>query len=180
MKKLLLFAIIAFVATACKSPDQIAAEECLKRHLKCPSTLKVVEFEVINHDADTIRDTTYHISLINGKKYCRYEKLFNQSQVRNVHVDSVSERVTIYPAHKSCNISYDAQNKMGAMVRESATVIITRNGETMIWRNWIDRNFYNSTTSKWATSLKLGEPSGYKYEYIQCGDWVEARRWKKL
>ena len=177
MKKILLFAIVALAVTACKSPDQQAAEACLKRHLKCPSTLKVVEFEVRRCDADTTRDTTYHVARINGKKYKKFEKLCYLAEIKHVQIDSVCERVMIEPAHKSCRIVYDAQNKMGAMVRESTNIIISLNGETMLWRNWFERNYFNAKSTIWAESIKLGKPSGKSYDYIQCGDWIESKRW---
>ena len=172
MKKILLFTIFVISFAACTSYEQRIAVECLKPHLKCPSTMKVVDFSYRYVDADTVRDTTYHIMSINGSTK-RWNKIYYPSDLKKVVTDSVRITTKIYPAHKHCTVKFDSQNLMGAMVRNTESVVICGN-EAMTWNSWFERCYYRRTIQTFARRQNFQSPKVPAIELtIDIGDWVE-------
>ena len=86
MKKIILLTFVAIAMMACKSPEQKMAEACLREHLKCPSTLRVVAFTMEDREAKLDCDTMFHVARINGKKYSADDYYYN---VKSVTIDSL-------------------------------------------------------------------------------------------
>ena len=135
MKKIFLFAFASITFFSCKPYEQQIAEECIKSHLKCPSSLKVVSFSSSYIDASQSIDTSYHVRSIN-------------EHARTVRIDSVRREVSTYPAHYYCMITFDAQNPMGAMIRYSETVVV-EGGRGFLWNDWFDYRYRLSKDSIW-------------------------------
>lgn len=155
MKKIILLAFVAIAMMACKSPEQKMAEACLREHLKCPSTLRVVAFTMEDREAKIDCDTIFHVARINGKKYSADEYYYN---VKSVTIDSVRTVTRSYPSYKMCTIKYDAQNLMGAMVREEAHVVI-ENGAAIMFDSWFSRYYNNSEHTTWKESRTITDLS---------------------
>ena len=119
MKKILLFALSVLAMTACKSNQRRMCEEYLCKNLSCPSTLKVREYTEQYVKNLVSVDTTYHVRKVYGKM-----RWSSWKSISSVKVDSLRETTITYPSHWDCNITYDAQNLMGATVRESINLII--------------------------------------------------------
>ena len=136
MKKILLFAFVLVTLLGCKSYEQQRAEEFIRQHMKCPSSLKVVGFSSVYMDESISMDTAYHVTRINGR-------------ARTVRIDSAKQTKRIYPAHYRCFITFDAQNPMGAMIRYSEQVVV-RNGIGWWWDDWFSYHYEHATDSVWA------------------------------
>ena len=170
MKKHLLLALLILSFAACTSYEQRLAVECIKPHLKCPSTMKVVDFSYRYVEADTVRDTTYHIMSINGS---RKDRMYYPCDLKNVVADSMRITTKIYPAHKLCVVKFDSQNLMGAMVRNTESVVICGN-EAQTWNAWWDRCHYRRTMQDIAIRNQFKSPNVPATEFIiSIGDWVE-------
>ena len=154
MKRILLLVFAAITLIGCKSYEQQRAEECIKRHLKCPSSLKVISFYDIFRDEDIDVDTTYHISSISMR-------------TQAVHIDSLKQSIRTYPAHHYCLITFDAQNLMGAMVRYSETVVVEKENAEL-WNDWFNYHYCLSKDSIWAE--KLTKKPKYIYS-VYRGQW---------
>ena len=155
MKKIFLFTVVAIAMMACKSPEQNMAEACLRENLKCPSTLKVVAFAMEHRESKVSCDTMFHVARVNGKKYSYDEYYYN---VKSVTIDSVRTVTTSFPAYKMCIIQYDAQNQMGAMVREEAHVVI-ENGSAVMFDSWFSQYYNNKIYNSWKESRTITDLS---------------------
>lgn len=117
--------ISALIVMSCSRYDEKGAEKCLKEHLKCPATMSVVSTRVDEVEEREEKDTLYHIKEIYGEKY-RYINAYAYTD--SVEIDSIeicSKRIrktTVY------HIIFDAENLMGAKVRDSAMIIETDDG----------------------------------------------------
>lgn len=165
MKKILLFALVAIAVTSCKSPEQRMAEECLKQHLKCPSTLKVVEFSTNQREAEIDCDTMFHVVKVDGKRYSCDKYYYS---VKSVGIDSIRTITRKYPAFTMCAITYDAQNLMGAMVREEASVVI-EGGKAIIWKEWFNTYYYNTEEESYKESRTITDLSARCRERLSYG-----------
>ena len=157
MKKFLLFALAVISLVACKSNEQRLAEECLKRNMKCPSTLKVVDFSSYEAEENVTIDTLYLVGYVNER-------------ARTVRVDSLKQVVRTYPAHTQCSITFDAQNLMGATVRENASVVILYGSMAEMWDNWWGRCYRLSEDSVWAERSTRKAKSIYT---MYSGRWCD-------
>ena len=162
MKKILLFAFAIFALIGCKSNEQRLAEECIKKHLKCPSTLKVVNFSSSYEQEKIDIDTVYHVCAVNER-------------ARTVRIDSIKQIKRIYPAHYFCTMSFDAQNLMGANVRNSELVVI-ENGWAQLWEDWFGFHYRTSLDSVWEDrSVKKAASiySMYRGRWCSKNDFIE-------
>lgn len=171
MKRFIISSLFAMLLVACTSPEQQLAVNCLKSHLKCPSTLKVVEFSSRWCEADTTMDTTYHVRSINGSR----EKLamYHENELKTIVIDSMRIATRIDPAHKYYSITFDSQNLMGAMVRNTKGVVIYQ-GHAMMWENWFEHNYFSRDITTIAHRETIRNPKLKKYsKYLSVGEWIE-------
>lgn len=175
MKKILLFALAVLSLAACKSNKQRMCEEYLRKNLRCPSTLKVREYTEQYVENRVSVDTTYHVRKVYGKMGWSSWK-----SISSIKVDSLRETTITYPAHWDCNITYDAQNLLGATVRESLHLIVPSGyGYAMTWSMWFDYRYNVRDIRKWAESHTFNDipekgldimydgKLAYKYELIR-------------
>ena len=175
MKKILLLSLAVVLLTACKSREQRLAEDYLKEHMKCPSTLKVVEFTKREVPEEVRRDTLYRISKIKGKKI--WDGSYPKSSAKMVYVDSVRESVTTICRHTICNISFDAQNLMGATIRDQATIVLEFGEIPYFYENWSSRNEHLARLQPaWAERIIVSEYGLWCPSYFHIGDWIEKSK----
>ena len=149
MKKIWLLAL-AVLLIGCKSYEQQRAEECIKQHMKCPSSLNVISFSSIYTDKSISMDTSYHVYSINER-------------ARIARVDSVKQITRTYPAHYHCFVTFDAQNLMGAMVHYNETMVV-ENGRGWFWNDWFSFRYDQATDSVWLDKItKKIKPSKFMY-----------------
>ena len=146
-----LLVLVTFATNSCKSREQILAEACLREHLKCPSTLKVVEFSIEERAAHIDCDTMFHVSRVNGKKFSPQTYYHT---IKSVTIDSICTITRNYPAYTYCSVKYDAQNLMGAIVREKASVVI-ENGTAIMFDSWFQQYYYQTETNSWKESRTI-------------------------
>lgn len=174
MRKILLFALAVLALTSCKSREQRIAEDFLKQHMKCPSTLKVVEFTKNEVPTEEKRDTLYRISKIAGKKI--WDGSYPKSSARIVYIDSVRESVTTIYSHTVCHLSFDAQNLMGATMRDQATIVLEFGNIPYFFENWdsmIQRS--GKLQPAWYKPMTVSEFGMLAPNYFNVGDWVNCR-----
>lgn len=175
MKKLLLFVLAAVSLVACKSHEQRIAEDYLKQHMNCPATLKVVEFTKREVPTEERRDTLYRISKVKGTKI--WDGSYPKSSAKMVYIDSIRESVTTIYSHTICNISFDAQNLMGATMRDNATIVLEFGNIPYFYENWssmCDRSA--KLQPAWFEPLTVSEYGTFSPSYFHIGDWVEKKR----
>lgn len=171
----MLFILVFASLTACKSHEQRLAEDYLKKHMKCPSTLKVVEFSKRDVPTEERRDTLYRISKVKGKKI--WDGSYPKSSAKMVYVDSVRESVTTIYHHTICNLSFDAQNLMGATVRDHATIVLDLGEIPDFYENWSNRNGrFPKLQSAWSDSIVVKEFGLWCPSYFHIGDWIEKSK----
>lgn len=170
MKKILLFAFAVIALTACKSREQKIVEDFIMPRVKCPATFKTVEFTTRIEPEKTKRDTVYHIYKVNGKK--KSDGSYSKYDTRSVVIDSVAEDLITYPQHTVCYITFDAQNLMGATMRNSETVIL-ENGIPMSIYDW-DRLCENRANSlpAWPERITISKFGLWCPMYFHVDDWI--------
>lgn len=175
MKKILLFAFAVLSLTACKSREQRIAEDFLKQHMKCPSTLKVVGFTQRYVPEEEKRDTLYRISKVKGKKI--WDGSYPKESAKIVYIDSVRESVTTIYRHTVCNISFDAQNLMGATIRDNATIVLEFESIPYFYENWYAmNNRLGKLQPAWYEPMMVSEFGALAPMYFRVGDWVEKKQ----
>ena len=168
MKKILLFIQAVISLTACKSDQQKKCEEYLRQNLNCPSTLKVVGYSETYMDESVDIDTTYHVRKIYGKMGWSSWK-----SISSIKVDSLRETTITYPAHWDCNITYDAQNLLGATVRESLHLIVPSGyGYAMTWSRWFDSRYNVRDMRTWAESHTFSNIPEKSLDVMYDGKWA--------
>ena len=174
MKKILLFALAVLALTACKTNEQRVAEDYLKQHMKCPSTFKLVEYTQTDYPTEEKRDTLYRISRIKGKKI--WDGSYPKSSVQAVYIDSVRESIRTIYRHSVCHITFDAQNLMGATMRDEATIVVELGGIPYFFEDWLrmcDRS--GKLQPAWSDALMVSEFSLIAPLYFRVGDWINCR-----
>ena len=174
MKKTLLFALAVLALTACKTNEQRVAEDYLKQHMKCPSTFKLVEYTQTDYPTEEKRDTLYRISRIKGKNI--WDGSYSKSSVQAVYIDSVRESIRTIYRHSVCHITFDAQNLMGATMRDEATIVVELGGIPYFFEDWLrmcDRS--GKLQPAWSDALMVSEFSLIAPLYFRVGDWINCR-----
>ena len=175
MKKILLFTLAVLSLAACKSNQQRMCEEYLCKNLSCPSTLKVREYTEQYVENRVSVDTTYYVRKVNGTHGWSAWK-----SISSVKVDSLRETTITYPAHWDCNITYDAQNLMGATVRESINLIIPIGySYAMTWQNWFDFRYNLREVKTWHESHTYTDIPEKSYRVMYDGKWASLYELKK-
>ena len=175
MKKILLFALAVLSLAACKSNQQRMCEEFFCKNLSCPSTLKVREYTEQYVENRVSVDTTYHVRKVNGTHGWSAWK-----SISSVKVDSLRETTITYPSHWDCNVTYDAQNLMGATVRESINLIIPIGySYAMIWQNWFDFRYNLREVKTWHESHTYTDIPEKSYRVMYDGKWASLYELKK-
>lgn len=175
MKKTLLFAFAVLSLASCKSNQQRMCEEYLCKNLSCPSTLKVREYTEKYVENRVSMDTTYHVRKVNGTHWWSAWR-----SISSVKVDSLRETTITYPAHWDCNITYDAQNLMGATVRESINLIIPIGySYAMTWQNWFDFRYNLREVKTWHESHTYTDIPEKSYRVMYDGKWASLYELKK-
>lgn len=175
MKKILLFMLAAIALSACKSEQQKMCEEYLRQNLKCPSTLKVCEYTEQYVENRVSVDTTYHVRKVYGKMGWSSWK-----SISSIKVDSLRETTITYPSHWDCNVTYDAQNLMGATVRESINLIIPIGySYAMTWQNWFDFRYNLREVKTWHESHTYTDIPEKSYRVMYDGKWASLYELKK-
>ena len=168
MKKILLCALAVLALTGCKSNQRRICEDYLRQNLNCPFTLKVIEYTEQFVESRSTIDTTYHVRKVNGPRGWSSWKF-----ISSVKIDSIRETTITYPAHWDCNVTYDAQNLMGATVRESINLIIpTGYCYAMTWRNWFDFRYNVRDIRKWAESHTFKDIPEKSLDVMYDGKWA--------
>ena len=168
MKKILLFMLAVISLTACKSDQQKKCEEYLRQNLNCPSTIKVNNYNEMYMDASVNIDTTYHVRKVYGKMGWSSWK-----SISSIKVDSLRETTITYPAHWDCNIIYDAQNLLGATVRESLHLIVPSDyGYAMTWSRWFDSRYNVRDIRTWAESHTYNDIPRKSFDVMYDGKWA--------
>ena len=173
MKKILLFALAVLALTACKTNEQRVAENYLRQHMKCPSTFKLVEYTQTDYPEEEKRDTLYRISKIKGKKI--WDESYPKSSVQAVYIDSVRESIRTIYRHSVCNITFDAQNLMGATMRDDATIVVELGGVPYFYTDWLsmcDRS--GKLQPAWSDDLMVSEFGLLALSYFNVGDWINC------
>ena len=174
MKKILLFSLAVLAMTACKTNEQRIAEEYLKQHMKCPSTFKLVEYTQTDYPTEEKRDTLYRISKIKGREI--WDGSYPKSSVQAVYIDSVRESVRTIYRHSVCHIVFDAQNLMGATMRDEATIVIELGGIPYFYESWHEMcNRPGELQPAWSNDLMVSEFALIAPEYFHVGDWIDRR-----
>ena len=174
MKKILLFTIATLMLVACKSNEQRISEDYLKQHMNCPSTLKVVEFTKEYVPKSEKRDTLYRISKVKGTKI--WDGSYPKESAKVVYIDSVRESVTTIYAHTVCHLAFDAQNLMGATIRNNATIVLDFDKIPYFYEQWDDMvNSSAKLQPAWSESLMVSEYGLLAPLYFRNGDWVNKR-----
>lgn len=175
MKKFLLFSIAVLTLASCKSPEQKIVEDFILPRVKCPATFKVVEFTARQEPEDLKYDTLYRIAKINGKK--TWDGTYPSRDTRSIEIDSVCGLVITYPKHTLCVISFDAQNLMGATVRNSETVVLDEQLKPYSFANWFTMCENNAVEQEAvAQRVIVSEFGMFAPLYFEVGDWVEKSK----
>lgn len=127
--KLILCAIIALSFVSCNTKEK-KATECLETRLKCPSSLNVVSVEKEKRDAIVIYDTIYHVNEIYGQTFEYMDDVYETAD--SIRIDSICIVKHMYPASTLYTITYDADNLMGAHVRNTSYVIEDHSDNTFL------------------------------------------------
>lgn len=174
MKKSMLLIFAMITLTACKSREQRIVEEFIMPRVKCPATFKVVDFNTRYEPERIKRDTMYHIAKVNGRK--SYDGTYPKYDTRSVVIDSIGEDLITYSAHTVCIITFDAQNLMGATVRNEETVILDDN-RPMYVGDWYEM-CENQAVSlpAWSESIVVSEFGLWCPLYFNIGDWIEKSK----
>lgn len=174
MKKILLFALAVLTMTACKTNEQRVAEDYLKQHIKCPSTFKLVEYTQTDYPTEEKRDTLYRIFKIKGKKI--WDGSYPKSSVQAVYIDSVRESVRTIYSHSVCHIVFDAQNLIGATMRDEATIVVELGGIPYFYNDWLCMNERSGKLQPaWSDALIVSEFALIAPSYFHVGDWINCR-----
>lgn len=175
MKKILLLSIAIVALASCKSPEQEIVEDFIMPRVKCPATFKVVEFTARQDPEEVKYDTLYRIAKINGKK--TWDETYPSRDTRSVEIDSVCCLVITYPKHTLCVITFDAQNLMGATVRNSETVVLDEQLKPYSFSNWCAMCENNAVEQEHIAQRKVVSEFGmFAPLYFRIGDWVEKSR----
>ena len=140
-----------------------------------PSSLKIIEAKESEIAEHTEYDTLYHICNINGTKSSYYSSYSSPESydeivaapavapwgseyisIDSIDVDSIRIKTIKYPSATSFNITYDASNAYGAIIREKAEIIVVGDS-AMTYRDYFDKyssNIINTTQYKYSITFK--------------------------
>lgn len=116
--------LLTFASCTSLDPTQRIAVEHVRSHISCPSTMKVIECTTSIVPEYIHSDTVYHIHRTHGygkdaANYAGYWRV-----CASIDIDSLRITDTTEPAHTQCLVTFDAQNLMGAVVRDRDLICI--------------------------------------------------------
>lgn len=128
MKKTVKYAlcvITGILMLSCTGAKEKEAVECLKRHLRHPSTLEVISTTTKEREERTKYDTIFHIRRIYGE---RYEYINAYASIDSITIDSIKTCEKKYPSATEHQIIFEARNKEGWTQRDSVRIYETEDG----------------------------------------------------
>lgn len=131
--------------------------------MKSPSSFKVIEASENQMDARVTYDTLYHVCKIFATD------LYGIRLADSVRVDSMKIMRTDYPAYTNVDITYDAANAFGAVIRDVESVVVY-NEEACSFKDFVNKNGVESLDhTEVFEKTYVHHVSGNMKE----GDWVD-------